>query len=111
MTKKFCCIFKKESPETYFIPPKTTGKNQTIARGKFVDKYRNWRTAQKELGLVHSKKSVNNHDSENEENSVNEVNSDCKIHFNHHYRIKVKYAFFIIHNNFIFQLTNTFFGF
>lgn len=48
LTKKFCCIFKKESPETYFIPPKTTGKNQTIARGKFVDKYRNWRTAQKE---------------------------------------------------------------
>lgn len=55
LTDKLCAIFTKEAPETYFIPPKTESKNQTIARGKFVDKYRNWRTAQKELGLIESK--------------------------------------------------------
>ncbi|XP_067207639.1 uncharacterized protein [Linepithema humile] len=57
LTNKLCDVFTKETPETYFIPPKTENKNQTISRGKLVDKYRNWRTAQKELGLIESKNS------------------------------------------------------
>ena len=71
LTNKFCDIFTKESPESYFIPPKTESKNQTIARGKFVDKYRNFRTALKDIGLLDFKNS--------DDASEMEQNSDaCK---------------------------------
>ncbi|XP_051168151.1 uncharacterized protein LOC127285960 isoform X2 [Leptopilina boulardi] len=78
LTKKFCAIFKKEAPDSYFIPPKTEGKNQTISRGKFVDKYRNLRTTQKELGFFDSK----NSDHEEDESDINDISSSSKEHVN-----------------------------
>ena len=76
LTNKFCDIFTKESPESYFIPPKTESTNQTIARGKFVDKYRNLRTALKDIGLLDLK----NSDDESEmEQNPDASKKDCLL--------------------------------
>ena len=78
LTRKYCSIFTKEDPRTYIILPKTDGKDQTTAKGKFIDKYRNWRTAQKKLGLISKKKNVNS-DDEDQENLIGKIKFFFKI--------------------------------